>query len=146
MFCSKNKYKVMPKENHGWFSYKEAREGKVLEEWRNKKDELVTCSNRTPAKSPPNNIERYDDYEYKGQLLELVDKKIAPYAKSSQLSKAEVFPEGKYLKRTETLRRIPRVKSRLNMRVKKNLMIETNIPFKGFTNINETKIKKNEIS
>ena len=69
---------------------------------------MVTCSNKTSAKSS-NNIERYDDYEYKGELLELVDKKIALYKKSSQLSKAEVCPEGKYLKGTETLRRIPRV-------------------------------------
>ena len=35
MFCSKNKYKVMPEENYGWFSYK-ARDGKVLEDWMNK--------------------------------------------------------------------------------------------------------------
>ena len=142
MNCVKSKYKVMPEENHGWFSYKEARDGKVLEEWLNKKDELVVCSNKTPAKSPPNNIEKYDDYEYKGQLLELVDKKIAPYAKSSKLSRADVCPEGKYMKRTKTLRRIPRVMSNLNMRVKANLTIDTNIPFEGFTNINETKIKK----
>ena len=135
MFCSKNKYKVMPEEKHGWFSYKEAREGKVLEEWRNKKDELVTCSNKTEVRSPPNNIKRYDDYEYKGQLLELVDKKIAPYAKSSKLSKASVCPEGKYMKRSKTVRKIPRVMSGLNMRVKKNLTIDTDIPFKGFTNI-----------
>ena len=49
---------------------------------------MVTCSSKTSAKSPPNNIEKYDDYEYKGELLELVDKKIAPYTKSSQLSKS----------------------------------------------------------
>ena len=36
MFCSKNKYKVMPEENYGWFSYKEARDGKVLEDWMNR--------------------------------------------------------------------------------------------------------------
>ena len=142
MFCKRNKYKVMPEEKHGWFSYKEAREGKVLEEWRNKQNKLVTCSNKTAAKSPPNNIEKYDDYEYKGKLLELVDKKIAPYAKSSKLSKAEVCPEGKFIMRSKTIRKIPRSTSKLSMRVKKNLMIKTDIPFKGFTNINETKIKK----
>ena len=138
MFCSKNKYKVMSEEKHGWFSYKEAREGKMLEEWRNKKDELVTCSSRTDVRSPPNNIERYDDYEYRGQLLELVDKKIAPYAiRSNKISKAVVCPEGKYMKRSKTVRKIPRVMSGLNMRVKKNLTIDTDIPFNGFTNINK---------
>ena len=132
MFCRKNKYKVMISkkkyetifgEKHGWYSYKEAKRGEILERWKNEKDEIVLCSRVTQLNSPPNNKKTYDDYEYKGKLLKLIDKLVAPYAvKSTKICEAMVCPERENLKKGKTYEK---KKSKLSMRVNNTLEIET---------------------
>ncbi len=134
MFWRKNKYKVMVDKNkyksivgekHGWYSFKEAKGGEILEKWINKKEEIVLCSKVTQLNSPPNNTKKYDDYEYKGQLLQLINKSVAPYAvKSTKIREARVCPEKENLKGKKTYEK-RRIRSKLGMRVNNNLEIET---------------------